>query len=80
LRTGNVIDVDYDAERILDAVHRCLFDEDFRGRCRHVENPYGTGDAGRRIAERLAEISLDPVRILRKKMMSRGESRDGWYR
>jgi UDP-hydrolysing UDP-N-acetyl-D-glucosamine 2-epimerase len=79
LRADNLIDADYDADAITSAVRRCLFDEVFRARCRAVQNPYGVGDAGRKIAEVLATVPLDGA-LLRKGMTLRGEARDGWFR
>ena len=79
LRGNNVIDVDYDAEDIYQAARRCFDDEAFRRCCRDGENPYGEGNAGPKIAERLAAVSLDQ-RLLRKRMTLRGEVRNGWYR
>lgn len=80
LRAANVLDADYDAGSITVAVRRCLEDEAFRTLCREVENPYGVGDAGVKIANRLATIPYDPATLLRKGMTLRGECRDGWYR
>jgi UDP-N-acetylglucosamine 2-epimerase (non-hydrolysing)/GDP/UDP-N,N'-diacetylbacillosamine 2-epimerase (hydrolysing) len=79
LRADNVIDAEYDADAIYGAVRRCLFDDDFRVRCRSVENPYGVGDAGPKIAEVLARVPLDRT-LIRKGMTLRGEARDGWFR
>jgi UDP-N-acetylglucosamine 2-epimerase (non-hydrolysing)/GDP/UDP-N,N'-diacetylbacillosamine 2-epimerase (hydrolysing) len=79
LRADNVIDADYDADAIYAAVRSCLFDDDFRTRCRGVENPYGIGDAGPKIAEVLARVPLDRT-LIRKGMTLRGEARDGWFR
>jgi UDP-hydrolysing UDP-N-acetyl-D-glucosamine 2-epimerase len=79
LRAGNVIDSGYDANEIEAAVGRCLFDDAFRAACRSVENPYGLGDAGRKIADVLARVPLDAA-LLRKGMTLKGEVRDGWYR
>lgn len=79
LRGENVIDADYSAEAIIAAAKRCLFDEDFRGRCRDAENPYWLGDAGPKIAAVLATTPLDQ-RLIRKRMTLKGEVRDGWFR
>jgi UDP-N-acetylglucosamine 2-epimerase (non-hydrolysing)/GDP/UDP-N,N'-diacetylbacillosamine 2-epimerase (hydrolysing) len=79
LRGENVLDADYDAVAIESAVHRCLFDDAFRAHCRAVENPYGVGDAGPKIAEVLARVPLDR-NLIRKGMTLRGEARDGWFR
>jgi UDP-N-acetylglucosamine 2-epimerase (non-hydrolysing)/GDP/UDP-N,N'-diacetylbacillosamine 2-epimerase (hydrolysing) len=67
LRGANVLDVPYEAEAVLNAVRRCTYDEDFRGLCRNSKSPYGAGDAGRRIAESLATITIDR-RLLQKRM------------
>src|SRR3989304_3144084 len=59
LRGDNVLDVDYETETILRAIERCLWDEAFRSICRNTENPYGIGDAGKKIAQILATIPID---------------------
>jgi UDP-N-acetylglucosamine 2-epimerase (non-hydrolysing)/GDP/UDP-N,N'-diacetylbacillosamine 2-epimerase (hydrolysing) len=79
LRGANVLDVDYDSERIRAAIAQGLKDEAFREKCRRTDNPYHLGNAGRKIAEVLASVPLDE-RLLRKRMTLRGETRDGWFR
>jgi UDP-N-acetylglucosamine 2-epimerase (non-hydrolysing)/GDP/UDP-N,N'-diacetylbacillosamine 2-epimerase (hydrolysing) len=79
LRAENVIDAGYDADEIYRAVRRCLDDAEFRAACARCENPYGMGNAGAKIAEVLSTVPLDG-RLLRKRMMLRGEARDGWFR
>lgn len=79
LRGNNVLDADYNAEAIVSATRRCLFDEDFRALCRRAENPYWLGDAGPKIANVLATVALDQ-KLIRKRMTLRGETRDGWFR
>jgi UDP-N-acetylglucosamine 2-epimerase (non-hydrolysing)/GDP/UDP-N,N'-diacetylbacillosamine 2-epimerase (hydrolysing) len=79
LRAGNVIDAGYDVGEIEAAARRCLFDDSFRAKCGGVDNPYGTGDAGKKIADVLAKVDLGPG-ILRKAMTLKGECRDGWFR
>jgi UDP-N-acetylglucosamine 2-epimerase (non-hydrolysing)/GDP/UDP-N,N'-diacetylbacillosamine 2-epimerase (hydrolysing) len=74
-----VIDAPYDSAAITAAMQRCLFDDAFRAACRSVENPYGVGHAGRKIAHVLSEVPLDAV-LLRKGMTLRGETREGWFR
>jgi UDP-N-acetylglucosamine 2-epimerase (non-hydrolysing)/GDP/UDP-N,N'-diacetylbacillosamine 2-epimerase (hydrolysing) len=80
LRGDNVMDANYDADKIYAAVWRCLFDEEFRTICAATENPYGGGKAGKLIAESLATIDLDPKRILRKRMMLTGVRKGVWFR
>ena len=63
-----MLDVPYDEEQIRVAVERCVDDADFRWQCQHCDNPYGSGNAGPRIAEILATIPID-LRLLQKKMV-----------
>ena len=79
LRGKNVLDAGYDADNIMAAVKRCMYDEEFRALSRHAENPYWLGDAGSKIAKILATVPLDP-QIIRKRMTLKGEMRDGWFR
>ncbi len=79
LRADNVIDAPYDCARIEAAIGRALNDREFRAVCANAENPYGIGDAGKKIADVLAAVSLDQ-KLLRKGMTLLGEARDGWYR
>ena len=79
LRGENVIDAPYDAAAICLAVRRCFEDAEFRIRCRTAHNPYGMGDAGRKIADVVATVPLDAA-LLRKRMTLRGEAQDGWFR
>jgi UDP-hydrolysing UDP-N-acetyl-D-glucosamine 2-epimerase len=79
LRAENVIDASYDADEIERAVRCGLYDEAFRSACRTTSNPYGNGDAGRKIADALASVALSPA-LLRKGMTLRGEAKDGWFR
>jgi UDP-hydrolysing UDP-N-acetyl-D-glucosamine 2-epimerase len=67
LRADNVIDVDYDAEAIHAAIRRGIEDVQLRERSRSCDNPYGIGDAGKKIAAVLAEVPIDQ-RLIRKRM------------
>lgn len=67
LRACNVIDTDYDKEQIIDAIKRSLYDQEFRERCRVCDNPYGQGDAGKKIAAVLADVQID-ARLIQKRM------------
>ena len=79
LRGENVIDVGYEENAIYAAVVKCFEDRAFRETCRKTENPYYMGDAGLKIANILASISLDQ-RLIRKRMTLKGQIRDGWHR
>jgi UDP-hydrolysing UDP-N-acetyl-D-glucosamine 2-epimerase len=66
LRAGNVIDVSYDTETITQAIKKCLYDETFIQHCAQVNNPYGDGTAGRKVADILSSISVDERLIAKK--------------
>ena len=72
LRAENVIDVKYGADAIFKAVNHCFEDKNFRDKCRSCQNPYGLGDAGKKISEALSKVSLDG-KLLRKRMTLDGE-------
>lgn len=67
LRADNVIDVDYNREKIIDAVHKALNDKEFRRQCRNCKNPYGAGNSGKKIAEVLAKTDIN-LNLLQKRM------------
>ncbi len=79
LRGSNVLDAGYDEGAIYAAIRKCLDDVDWRQVCRNTPNPYGVGDAGKKIAKILAEVPLDQ-RLIRKQMTLSGEAQNGWYR
>ena len=68
LRAENILDVSYDVDDIYTACSKALKDDDFRTFCRRVDNPYGAGNAGPKIARILSEIEYDSKRLLQKKM------------
>jgi UDP-N-acetylglucosamine 2-epimerase len=57
-RAASVIDVEPDVDAILDAVARAD-DDAFRASLEGLENPYGDGHAGERIADVLANVPID---------------------
>jgi UDP-hydrolysing UDP-N-acetyl-D-glucosamine 2-epimerase len=80
LRAENIIDANYDSNQIYDSIKQCLSME-FRETCNNCSNPYGVGDAGIKIANYLAEMELDLIKLLRKGMTLRGDCNDdGWCR
>lgn len=78
LRGLNVLDAGYDADAIVTAVNRCLFDKEFCAKAHASENPYYVGGAGRKITAVLASVPLDQ-KLIRKSMTLKGEVRNGWY-
>ncbi len=79
LRGQNVIDVDYNSQQIVEVVNKCFFDEHLKAKCEATDNPYYLGDAGKKIADVLAQIPLG-MKVIRKQMTLKGELQDGWYR
>ncbi len=67
LRGNNVIDVSYNEQEIYGAIQHCVKDRKFRHQCASCDNPYGTGNAGPRIAEVLATMPRND-RLVQKKM------------
>lgn len=67
LASTNVLHTGYDDVEIETAIRRCLFEESFIAECHGCKNPYGTGDAGIKIANELARVDLGQ-KILNKKM------------
>jgi UDP-hydrolysing UDP-N-acetyl-D-glucosamine 2-epimerase len=66
LAADNVIHVDYNSREIVTAVERGLSDHAFISRCHTCTSPYGTGGAGRRIAQVLADVSLGRDLIVKR--------------
>ena len=60
-RAGNVIDVPNDGEKILEAIHKAIYDEDFKKYVRSIQNPYGDGTSAKQIVDILKTISLDGI-------------------
>ncbi len=58
-RADNVIDVGYNRDEIKSAILKALYDEGFRAKLKISRNPYGDGNAGRRIAEILGKIEIN---------------------
>ncbi len=79
LRGDNVLNTEYDADLIFDAVIKCIEDQDFRDICHNTHNPYYLGDAGKKIADVLSNVPINED-LIRKKMTLRGEVKDGWFR
>tara|TARA_B110000259_G_C14033035_1_gene407668 strand:+ start:3107 stop:4327 length:1221 start_codon:yes stop_codon:yes gene_type:complete len=79
LRGQNVTDADYLKDSIINAVEKCLYDNNFRDLSFKTDNPYYLGDAGKKIAEVLSKVNIDDT-ILRKRMTLEGKVKDGWFK
>ena len=66
LRPESVIDVPNDRLKILEAVKKALWDEEFRKMVQGCENPYGDGRSAERIVRVLKEIPLSKELIKKK--------------
>ncbi len=78
LKGKNVIDTGYNKKEIYKAIKKGLYDEKFRNICREVKNPYGIGNAGKKIVKVLASVNLND-KLLTKKMTLLGKKKDGFY-
>jgi len=58
-RSGNVLDVPYDADAIHKAIHRALTDTSFRAALQQCKNRYGDGQAAGRIASILSAFLME---------------------
>ena len=67
LRGTNIIDVDYKASDIYNAINKCFYDKKFRNKALNTKNPYGIGNAGEKITKFILNIPLDK-KMLQKKM------------
>jgi GDP/UDP-N,N'-diacetylbacillosamine 2-epimerase (hydrolysing) len=62
----NVIFVDHDASEIGRALQTALHDDSFKKRVENCLNPYGDGHSGEKIAQILAEVSIDQKLVAKK--------------
>lgn len=68
LHAENVQFVPHDRDEIIAALHRAIYDRDYRAEVATCRNPYGDGRSSTRIAEALAATPLDE-RLLIKDIM-----------
>jgi GDP/UDP-N,N'-diacetylbacillosamine 2-epimerase (hydrolysing) len=60
-RAQNVIDVPNKKGEILKAIHKAIYDEEFRTMVSKVNNPYGDGHSAERIVDVLRNIKLEGI-------------------
>jgi GDP/UDP-N,N'-diacetylbacillosamine 2-epimerase (hydrolysing) len=51
VRSTNIIDVDYNAEEIKEAVLKCINDDSFLEKVKKCVNPFGVGDTSEKIVK-----------------------------
>lgn len=66
-RADNIIDTDYNKEKITRAIKKALYDKKFINKVKVCKNPYGDGKTGQRVAKILSEIKIDKE-LLQKKI------------
>ncbi len=66
-RAANVIDVDYNKDKIVDAIKKALYDKEFLSQAKNCKSPYGDGYAGERLADILSKIEINQ-KLLQKKI------------
>tara|TARA_B100001741_G_scaffold263991_1_gene228880 strand:+ start:3799 stop:4962 length:1164 start_codon:yes stop_codon:yes gene_type:complete len=59
LRGENVIDVEHDTKKIEDAINFIIQNEDFKNKIKAIKNPYGDGNAAKKIVEVLENLVID---------------------
>ena len=67
LRADNILDVNYDENEIYAAINSGINDKAFCIKSKSSKNPYGMGNAGKKIAEVLANIPINKD-LIRKRM------------
>ncbi|PLX72145.1 MAG: UDP-N-acetylglucosamine 2-epimerase (hydrolyzing) [Azoarcus sp.] len=65
LHSENVCFVPHDKIRILEALHRAVFDTEYRGVVANCSNPYGDGKSSKRIADILAATDLNEELLIK---------------
>ena len=60
-RPESVIDVDNDTEKIVEALHKALFDKEYRASLQSMTNPFGDGKSAPKIFEKLKTVNLDGI-------------------
>src|SRR3712207_5065372 len=64
----NVIDVDGNEKEIIEAIKKALYNDGFKNEILNIINPFGNGDASKKIVNILKNIKLDR-KLLEKKLV-----------
>ena len=65
-QAGNIIDVGYNSEEIIEATKKILSDRSIRDTILSQANPYKNQNAGKKIAEILAKADLSKENLIKK--------------
>lgn len=66
LHAENVNFVEHNQEKVVEAINKALFDNEYRKQVQGCRNPYGDGQASKKIAQILANISIDANLIIKE--------------
>lgn len=66
IHPSNVIDVIGDKHEIIKAINTALYDEEFKLRFQNVENPFGDGNASKKIVDVLKSIEINKNLVEKK--------------
>jgi UDP-hydrolysing UDP-N-acetyl-D-glucosamine 2-epimerase len=64
-RADNVIDAGYDRKKISAGIDKALHDSAFREKVKSCKNPYGDGNASKRISKILSEININEALLVK---------------
>ena len=67
LRSNNVLDVDYNSQKIYKAIFKCLFNKNFKKKCIKTKNVYGGGNTANKVVKLLETLKIDKNKLLIKK-------------
>ena len=65
LHAENVEFVSHDKEQIIKAVHHAVYNQEYRAEVGNCSNPYGDGQSSERIAEIIANLSIDKKLLIK---------------
>ncbi|MGL4731445.1 MAG: UDP-N-acetylglucosamine 2-epimerase [Clostridium sp.] len=66
LRADNIIDCDNDKERIIEAIDKVIYNENFKSEIENIENVYGEGNTSKLVVEILRDVDLSKKLIEKK--------------
>lgn len=70
LRAKNVIDVGYNKKLIINAIKKCIYDEEFKKQCVNLENPYYFGNVGQAAIKFINSVKINEKLLTKKTINS----------